>query len=42
MTKVFGMPVGPLAAVLSVALLLVLAIVGILALRNPVLVRLAL
>ena len=40
MTKLFGMPVGTLAVVLSITLVVVLSVVAILALRNPVLVRL--
>src|SRR5689334_5119357 len=40
MTKLFGMPVGTLAVVLSIILVVVLGAVAILALRNPVLVRL--
>ena len=40
MTKLFGMPVGTLAAVLGITLVVVLGVVAILALRNPVLVRL--
>jgi putative ABC transport system permease protein len=39
-TKLFGMPVGTLAAVLVIALVVVLGVVVILALRNRVLVRL--
>jgi putative ABC transport system permease protein len=40
MTKLFGMPVGTLAAVLSIMLVVVLGVVGSLAARNRVLVRL--
>jgi putative ABC transport system permease protein len=39
-TKLFGMPVGTLAVVLSITFVVVLGVVAILALRNPVLVRL--
>src|SRR5581483_7138063 len=40
MTKLFGLPVGTLAAVLTVTLVVVLGTVAIFALRNRVLVRL--
>ena len=40
MTKLFGIPVGTLAAVLTIGLVAVLGVVAILAVRNPVLVRL--
>jgi cytochrome bd-type quinol oxidase subunit 2 len=40
MTKLFGMPVGTLAVVLSATLIVVLAVVASLALRNRALVRL--
>ncbi|MGZ4229998.1 MAG: ABC transporter permease [Solirubrobacteraceae bacterium] len=40
MANLFGMPTGTLAAVLTITLLVVLGVVGILALRNRVLVRL--
>ena len=40
MTKLFGIPVGTLAAVLTVTLVAVLGVVASLAVRNPVLVRL--
>jgi putative ABC transport system permease protein len=39
-TKLFGLPVGTLALVLSITLVVVLGAVAILAVRNPVLVRL--
>ena len=40
MTKLFGVPVGNLAAVLTITLVAVLGVVGVLASRNRVLVRL--